>query len=91
MTRNYRPITLLNGDYKILTRILAKRLLNVVSQFVSPEQIGFVPRTFIAEATMFINLVKAHLESVDEGGILCLLDLEKAFDKVSWRYRAGIS
>ena len=32
--RNYRPITLLNGDYKILTRIFAKRMLSVVSQFV---------------------------------------------------------
>ena len=33
--RNYRPITLLNSDYKILTRILAKRMLNIVTQFVS--------------------------------------------------------
>ena len=45
-----------------------------------------MPRTFIAEATMFINLLKAHLENIEEGGILCFLDLEKAFDKVSWRY-----
>ena len=52
--RNYRPVTLLNGDDKILTRMLAKRMLRIVTQFVSPEQIGFVPRTFIAETTMFI-------------------------------------
>ena len=55
--RNYRPITLLNGDYKILTRILAKRLLRIVTQFVSPAQIGFMPRTLISEATMFIQLM----------------------------------
>ena len=84
--RNYRPITLLNGDYKILTRIIAHRMLEIVSQCVSPEQIGFKPRTFIAETSMLINLIKAHLESIDEGGLMTFLDLEKAFDKVSWDY-----
>ena len=44
--RNYRPITLLNSDYKIMTRILAKRMLSIVTQFVSDNQIGFVPYTF---------------------------------------------
>ena len=35
--RNYRPITLLHGDCKILTRILAKRMLNIVTKFVSDD------------------------------------------------------
>ena len=58
--RNYRPITLLNGDYKILTRILAKRMLDIATQFVSDDQIGFVPRTFIGESHMLIRLMQAH-------------------------------
>ena len=53
--RNYRPITLLNSDYKIMTRILAKRMLSIVTQFVSDNQIGFVPYTFIAESAMLVN------------------------------------
>ena len=32
--RNYRPITLLNGDYKVLTRILAKCTLTIVTQYL---------------------------------------------------------
>ena len=84
--RNYRPITLLNGDYKILTRILAKRMLDIATQFVSDDQIGFVPRTFIGESHMLIRLMQAHLEHIDEGGILLFLDLEKAFDRCSWSY-----
>ena len=84
--RNYRPITLLNGDYKILTRILAKRMLRIVTQFVSDNQLGFVPRTLIAEAAMLIQLMQAHLENIDEGGILVMLDLEKAFDRCDWSY-----
>jgi hypothetical protein len=47
--RNYRPITLLNADYKILTRALTTRMNNAVKQFVSKQQNGFVPDGFIAE------------------------------------------
>ena len=92
--RNYRPITLLNGHYKILTRILAKRMLSIVSQFVSDEQIGFMPRTFIGEATMTIKMIQAHLNKQideDEGAIMLACDMEKAFDRCSWSYlRSGI-
>ena len=48
--RNYRPITLLNTDYKIFTRTLAKRMRDVVHQFVSESQKGFMPNTFIASS-----------------------------------------
>eukprot|EP00965_Chrysotila_dentata_P007615 248049-Pleurochrysis_carterae.AAC.1 len=84
--RNYRPITLLNTDYKILTRIIAKRTLTPATQFVSGQQIGFVPHTFIAEATMLIQMIQAHLDNENEEGLLVFLDLEKAFDRCSWSY-----
>ena len=41
--RMYRPITLLNTDYKIYTRVLARRMKKVVHEFVSECQKGFVP------------------------------------------------
>ena len=84
--RNYRPITLLNGDYKILTRILSKRMRDVVSQCVSDNQIGFVPRCFIAEANHLLKLIQVHIDNIDEGGLLVFFDFEKAFDRVSWQY-----
>ena len=59
--RNYRPITLLNTDYKIYTRILAKRMLRSVHEFVSETQKGFVPDVFIAEATQLLRLIEAHV------------------------------
>eukprot|EP00962_Isochrysis_galbana_P002776 scaffold767_cov119-Isochrysis_galbana.AAC.2 len=42
--RNYRPITLLQVDYKILTKILVARMKKIVNNFVSKEQLGFVPK-----------------------------------------------
>ena len=52
-------ITLLNSEYKALTRILAKRMLKIVTQFLSDSQTGFVPRTYIAEATQLVKLIQA--------------------------------
>jgi hypothetical protein len=49
--RNYRPITLLQVDYKIYSKVIVKRTKTVIDAFVSSEQLGFVPNRNIAEAT----------------------------------------
>ena len=84
--RNYRPITLLNCDYKILTRLLATRMNTAVLQFVSAEQNGFVPGGFIAENIMLLKSLQAYVESEDEEALFIFQDMEKAFDRVSWDY-----
>ena len=86
--RNYRPITLLNTDYKIFTRVLFKRLLGVVHEFVSETQKGFVPDVLIADATMLLRLVEAYIneEPEERKGIFLFLDMEKAFDRVSYEF-----
>ncbi len=40
---NYRPITLLNTDYKILTKVLALQLMKDMNTMIHPDQSGFVP------------------------------------------------
>ncbi|MDC0525679.1 reverse transcriptase family protein [bacterium] len=84
--RNYRPITLLNVDYKILMRILANRMVDAVSQFVSDDQNGFVPNGFIAENTMRLKLLQSLIEEEDSEAIFLFLDCEKAFDRCSWDF-----
>ena len=83
---NYRPITLLNGDYKILTRVLCRRMKGVVGKIVSRENTGFSPGRFIAENTHQMKLMQRMLEENDTEGMFVFLDLEKAFDRVSWDY-----
>ena len=53
--RNYRPITLLNGDYKIIMRALTKRMNTTVTQFTSKFQTGFVPGAFLPENIMLLS------------------------------------
>ena len=84
--RNYRPITLLNGDYKIFTRILTRRMNEAVLQFVSPQQNGFVPGGFLPENIMLLKLIQAYVEAEDEDAYFVYLDMEKAFDRCSWTY-----
>ena len=84
--RNYRPITLLNTDYKILAKILVARLKPVMDDIVSKPQLGFVPNRVITEATHLLKLVQAFLDETDGEGIIVAADWEKAFDRVSWTF-----
>ena len=84
--RNYRPITLLNLDYKILSKILVGRLKRVIDTVISEEQTGFVPGRVITWNSHLLNLIQAYLDETDESGLFIFLDCEKAFDRVSWSF-----
>jgi exonuclease III len=81
--RNYRPITLLNCDYKILTRILNARILRVLKTAAAVDNTGFVPGRSILDNTRLLTLLQAAIEEGDGEGAMIFLDFEKAFDTVS--------
>ena len=56
--RNYRPITLLNVDYKILTKVLGERIKVTLDSIISAPQTGFVPKRQIAENTHLMRLIQ---------------------------------
>ena len=84
--RNYRPITLLNADYKIVAKVMGERLKQTLDSIISPPQTGFVPKRQITDNTHLLKLVQAYLDETDEEGIMVFLDCEKAFDRCSWDY-----
>ena len=84
--RNYRPLTLLNGDYKILMRVLTARLNKAAVQFVSSPQNGFVPGGFIVENILLLQMLQTFAEEEDLDALFIFLDFEKAFDRCSWDY-----
>ena len=48
---NWRPLTLLNTLYKLISSILAERLKNVLNRILGPHQKAYIPGRFISEAT----------------------------------------
>ncbi|KAF5343264.1 hypothetical protein D9757_015526 [Collybiopsis confluens] len=83
---NYRPITLLNTDYKIFTKALAMKLAKVCPDVIHPDQAGFMPGRQILEQTRLIRMVVEYAEYTEHNGLLVALDQEKAYDKVAHDY-----
>jgi len=83
---NYRPITLLNTDYKILTKVLALQLLDHVSQLVHPDQAGFIPNRSIFDHIRLAKAILNYTEVTEEDGAILALDQEKAYDKIRHNY-----
>lgn len=81
---NYRPITLLNSDYKILTSMLSYRIRPHMANVVGPSQFGFTPGRSCDDNAMTLQFVlkKLNKSSSSESGVL-FLDLEKAYDRIS--------
>jgi len=83
---NYRPITLLNTDYKLLTKVLAIQLLNHVNQLVHPDQAGFIPNWSIFDHICLAKAILNYTEVTEEDGAILVLDQEKAYDKIRHDY-----
>lgn len=80
--KNYRPLSLLNTDYKILAKVLANRIKEVVGNIISPNQAYSIPGRDITDTVCTIRDVVESLDKDGEGGLVLSMDLNKAFDRV---------
>ena len=88
---NWRPIKLLNVDYKLASRIIAGHLLKVIHLVVDKDQTCGVPGRFIGENVALLWDVIDYASSDTPIAILSL-DQAKAFDQVDWSFmRATLS
>jgi exonuclease III/ribonuclease HI len=83
---NYRPITLLNTDYKIYTTILTKRLSEVAPSIINADQAGFMPKRSIYDQIKLLELTIKLSENRKQNGIILALDQEKAYDRIDHTY-----
>ena len=83
---NYRPITLLNTDYKILTKALALKLIVEIEHLVHPDQAGFIRNRTIFNQTRLVRTIIDYAEATEENGVIVALDQEKAYDKIKHDY-----
>ena len=83
---NYRPITLLNTDYKTYTKTLALKLAKIAKTMIHEDQAGFVPQRSLYDHTKTTNLAIEYCEMMDKNGCIVALDQEKAYDKIDHEY-----
>jgi len=83
---NWRPITLLNCSYKIISGVIAKRLNSVLPSIIHKDQCGFVKNRHMGDCLRktYDTLNLAMEKKVT--GLLLLIDFKKAFDSISFSY-----
>jgi len=83
---NYRPITLLNTDYKLLTKAMALQLMEKVQTVVHEDQAGFISKRSIFNHIRLAKTIINYAKIAKEDGTIITLDQEKAYDKIRHDY-----
>ena len=84
--KNWRPISLLNVDYKLSARTLAACLLKVLQDVIHPDQTCGVPGRYIGENVALLRDVVHYVNENNLPAAVLALDQEKAFDRVDWGF-----
>lgn len=89
--KDYRPISCCNVIYKIISKLLANRMKNILPLFISLSQSAFAKDRLLMENVLLASeLVKSyHKESVSERCAV-KIDISKAFDSVQWSFLLSV-
>ncbi|GJU41066.1 putative RNA-directed DNA polymerase, eukaryota, reverse transcriptase zinc-binding domain protein [Tanacetum coccineum] len=87
---DFRPISLIGCQYKIIGKILANRLSMVVGTCVSPVQSAFIKGRNILDGPLILNECMAWYRKKKKDLMVFKVDFEKAFDSLRWDYLDAI-
>jgi hypothetical protein len=84
--KHWRPISLLNVDYKIFAKLLASRLQKVISGIINENQTGYIKGRYIGDNIRTMLDILDITQNQHDPGLLVMIDFEKAFDTISWEF-----
>ncbi|MCW4346095.1 MAG: reverse transcriptase domain-containing protein, partial [Candidatus Thiodiazotropha endolucinida] len=83
---NWRPISLLNVDYKITTKAIANRIKSVLIRIINESQTGFIKGRYIGENIRLLFEIIEKSAEENKAGMIFFSDFEKAFDSLDHQY-----
>jgi hypothetical protein len=84
--KDFRPISLVGSLYKIIAKVLANRLKEVLNKVISKTQSAFIKERQILDPILIANESLDSRRRLGEPSILCKMDVEKAYDHVNWDF-----
>ncbi|XP_028116125.1 uncharacterized protein LOC114313893 [Camellia sinensis] len=82
----FRPISLVNSIYKILAKVLSRRLKKVIPTVINEAQTVFIGGRCILDVVMIANEVIEWWKCLKHKGAILKLDFEKEYDFVNWDF-----
>ncbi|GJX86693.1 retrotransposon protein, putative, ty1-copia subclass [Tanacetum coccineum] len=86
LIKDFRPISLIGSLYKIITKILANRLVPVIGSIVHEVQSAFVAERQIMDGPFILNEIIQWCSRKKKQAIIFKVDFEKAYDSVRWDF-----
>lgn len=83
---SYRPISILNVDYRLYTSIMARRMEEFLPHLIHNDQTGFIHKRQTQDNIRRTLHIMDYIQQHKERAMILSLDAEKAFDSVSWQY-----
>ena len=84
--KNWRPISLLNVDYKLLSKVLAKRMEQLLPKLIHTDQTGFISGRYIGQKIRLLSDIMEFSDTKKFQEIFLYVDFEKAFDTLEWNF-----
>jgi hypothetical protein len=84
--KDFRPISLLGCLYKLLAKVLARRLASVMDSIISRSQLAFVKGRNLVDGVLVANELVDYAKKTKSECMVLKVDFEKAYDSVDWGF-----
>ena len=86
LIENWRPISLVYADPKIITKVIANRIKDLLPSIIHHNETGYVKEGYIGEMVRWIFDIMDLTDKENMPGLLIFIDFEKAFNALEWNF-----